>query len=152
VKQTLINFFGKYKKSTIVAIAILTITVTALASSVYTLIVATELRMKSGSFANFQGLSYFKTSDSTLFKAGATIARIDSFTTYATADTLTWLGASAGDVAIVTNVTFPYSTAVDSVRYSCIVSTNQVIVKRNSSTGSFKSGGQYAITLLSKQQ
>ncbi len=78
------------------------------------------------------------------------IAGVDSFLTTAVVDTIAIAGVTTADIFIVTNKTFDYSTGADSVRYSYICKTDTVIIARNSSSGTFKSGGQYAFIRIDK--
>lgn len=123
-----------------------------------TLLMGGELRLKSGARLTAYGTSYIKTGDTTLFKAGKTIARLDSFTTTAVTDTVLWKGVRRGDVISVTPFEPDYSSVADtgSGAYSArlfTTGTDTIVVARAKRTAAstLKSAAIYSISVYSKQ-
>jgi len=73
-----------------------------------------------------------------------TVAGVDSFKTTTTADTLVNSTFTSTDKFSITNWQPSYSATPDSVRYSYRVVADTCFITRESSTGTFKSGGQYS--------
>ena len=121
------------------------------------LIMSTELRLKSAARMQLYGSSYIDFGDSATVRAGAALAKIDSFFTTGASDTVKMLGARLGDVFIVTPYVPAHSSTPDTgaLQYGArFLNTDSVLVVRtlkNATGSTLKSGAQYALMVLSKQ-
>lgn len=158
-------------------IIVLLILVISVASAQWfaSMYVRTRIVLQSG--ANLQALdsnslylwgsSYVDFGDSSMIKAGATLAKVDSFTTKMTLagtdsgctqalDTVTWLGARSGDVVLVSKMRRAVANTPDTGAYAYeawIVANDTVIVSRTikAAGSSLQSGSVFGLAVLSKQ-
>lgn len=128
----------------------------ALAQYYYSLYITTRLVAQNGSTVQLRansnlfawGTTAFDLGDSATVKLGNRMAGIDSFATTQVIDTLAISGITTTDVFQFTNVTFDYSTAIDSVVYSYKTKTDTCFVYRvklpYAGGSAVKTAGQYA--------
>lgn len=96
------------------------------------------------------------TLNSRLDVSGTLFARVDSFTTTGATDTLSWTGASVGDLVFVNEYVPHYSTTPDtgSGHYTAEIpgAGGSVIVKRAklNASSTLKSGAQYFVIVINK--
>lgn len=143
------HLINRFKKTAIVFALLLLVISVALATSFYTVIVATELQMKSGSALNmvstsrqfFDGSSYLAMGDSAYLSVGRLVADTGSFATPTGLFTKAVYvpGATASDVGfatkrVVLGVSTAAPTASDTAHLSVMMKTDSAIVLRTDTT------------------
>ena len=141
----------------------------------YSIFITTKAVVQNGAYIGMMpnsnqylwGSSYIDFGDSSMIKAGATLAKVDSFTTKMTLagtdsgctqalDTVPWLGVRAGDVVLVsqmlrTTANTP-DTGAEGYR-AWVVANDTVIVSRlvKAAGSSLQSGSVFGLAVFSKQ-